>query len=96
MKFTRPKKRFGVMTLIGQEPLTEMNLNLSSGTRHTAMDMIRFSQSAADWAWGDRAVFGNRMSENLMDRYASAHLQSADSNRVVLAIPRVLSRREVA
>jgi len=28
-----------------------------------------------------RAVFGNRMSEGLMDRYASAHLQSADRDR---------------
>jgi ribosome-binding protein aMBF1 (putative translation factor) len=29
-----------------------------------------------------RAIFGNRMSENLMDRYASAHFQSADTDRV--------------
>jgi Ca2+-binding EF-hand superfamily protein len=28
-----------------------------------------------------REFFGNRMSEGLMDRFASAHIQSADTNR---------------
>jgi len=29
-----------------------------------------------------RAVFGNKLNDNLMDRYASAHFQSADKDQV--------------